>query len=159
MYILHRQLNGKFLPLADFRCEPYHSQLKIEGRVTRFSGRKMIHRINIPCIPRRFDNDVLPYNLNWLIYNIFPLRFNRLQWCNGYLVSLPHWRPRLDSRGRKTFFVFNLIFPIFYIFCNKSLVAFYIKFNALAKSSHFFFIIIIIIIINFQIQTALSQLW
>ena len=27
-------------------------------------------------------------------------------------------------------------FPIFYIFCNKSLVAFYIKFNALAKSSY-----------------------
>ena len=65
----------------------------------------------------------------------------------------------------KYFFVFNLIFPIFYIFCNKNLVAifcnknllaFYIKFNALAKSSHqpltFFFI-------NFQIQTALSQLW
>ena len=25
----------------------------------------MIHRINIPCIPRRFDNDVLPYNLLW----------------------------------------------------------------------------------------------
>ena len=23
----------------------------------------MIHIINIPCIPRRFDNDVLPYNL------------------------------------------------------------------------------------------------
>ena len=29
-----------------------------------------------------------------------------------------------------------LFFPFFYIFCNKSLVAFYIKFNALAKSSH-----------------------
>ena len=40
MYILHRQLNGKFLPLADFWCEPRHSQLKIEGRVTHFSGRK-----------------------------------------------------------------------------------------------------------------------
>ena len=54
------------------------------------------------------------------------------------------------------FFVFNLIFPIFYSFCNKSLVAFYIKFNALAKSSHqplFFYIYII-----FQMQTALSQL-
>ena len=41
------------------------------------------------------------------------------------------------------FFVFNLIFPIFYSFCNKSLVAFYIKFNALAKSSNqplFFFL-------------------
>ena len=33
-------------------------------------------------------------------------------------------------------FVFTLIFPIFYIFSNKSLVAFYIEFNALAKSSH-----------------------
>ena len=35
-----------------------------------------------------------------------------------------------------------LFSPFFYIFCNKSLVAFYIKFNALAKSSHqplFFF--------------------
>ena len=57
------------------------------------------------------------------------------------------------------FIVFNLIFPIFYSFCNKSLVAFYIKFNALAKSSHqplFFFFIYIYL--NFQIQTALSQL-
>ena len=71
---------------------------------------------------------------------VFPIRFNRLQWCN--LTSLPCWRPKFDSRGRKYFFVFNLIFPIFYILCNKSLVAFYIKFNALAKSSHqplFFF--------------------
>ena len=44
-------------------------------------------------------------------------------------------------------------FPIFYIFCNKNLVALYIKFNALAKSSHqtFYFIFFI----NFQIQTAL----
>ena len=76
------------------------------------------------------------------MYIVFPIRFNRLQWCNGYIASLPRWRPRFDSRGRKYFFVFNLIFPIFYIFCNKSLVAFYIKFNALAKSSHqplFFF--------------------
>ena len=57
----------------------------------------------------------------------------------------------------KYFFVFNLIFPIFYSFCNKSLVAFYIKFNALAKSFHqpLFYIYIYI---NFQIQTALSQL-
>ena len=42
------------------------------------------------------------------------------------------------------FFVFNLIFSSFYIICNKSLVAFYIEFNALAKSSHqplFFFLI------------------
>ena len=36
----------------------------------------------------------------------------------------------------KYFFVFSLIFPILYIFFNKSLVAFYTKFNALAKSSH-----------------------
>ena len=70
------------------------------------------------------------------MYIVFPIRFNRLQWCNGYLASLPRRRPRFDSRGRKYFFVFSLIFPIFYIFCNKSLVAFYIKFNALAKSSH-----------------------
>ena len=43
-----------------------------------------------------------------------------------------------------------LFFPFFFIciFCNKSLVAFYIKFNALVKSSYqpLFFI-------NFQIQT------
>ena len=85
------------------------------------------------------------------MYIVFPIRFNRLPWCNDYLASLPSWRPRFDSRGRKYFFVFNFIFPIFYIFYNKSLVAFYIKFNALAKSSHqtFFFI-------NFQIQNALS---
>ena len=75
------------------------------------------------------------------MYIVFPLSFNRLQWCNGYLASLPCWRPRFDSHGRKYFFVFNLIFPIFYIFCNKNLIAFYIKLNALAKSSHqpFFF--------------------
>ena len=42
MYILHRQLNGKFLPLADFWCEPRHSQVKIEGRVTHFSVRKWL---------------------------------------------------------------------------------------------------------------------
>ena len=93
------------------------------------------------------------------MYIVFPVRFNRLQWCNGYLASLPRWRPKFDSHGRKYFFVFNLIFPIFYIFCNKNFVAFYIKFNALAKSSHqplFFFLFIYI---NFQIQTALSQLW
>ena len=53
------------------------------------------------------------------------------------------------------FFVFNLIFPIFYIFCNKNLVAFYIKFNPLAKSSHQ----PLFLIINLQIQKALSQLW
>ena len=49
-----------------------------------------------------------------------------------------------------------LFFP-FFIFCNKSLVAFYIKFNALAKSSHhpLFFSLFFL---NFQIQTALSQL-
>ena len=29
-----------------------------------------------------------------------------------------------------------LFFPFFYIFYNKSLVTFYIEFNALAKSSH-----------------------
>ena len=67
---------------------------------------------------------------------IFPIRFNRLQWCNDYLDSLPRWRFTFDSRGRKYFFLFNLIFPIFYLFCNKSSVPFYIKFNALAKSSH-----------------------
>ena len=66
------------------------------------------------------------------MYIVFPTRFNRLQWCKGYLASLPRWRPMFDSRERKYFFVFNLIFPIF---CNKNLVAFYIKFNALAKSS------------------------
>ena len=44
------------------------------------------------------------------MYIVFPIRFNRLQWCNGYLASLPRWRPRFDSRGRKYFFVFNLIF-------------------------------------------------
>ena len=91
------------------------------------------------------------------MYIVFPIRFNRLQWCNVYLASLPRWRTRFDSHGRKYFFVFNLIFPIFYIFCNKNLVEFYIKFNALAKSSHqplFFFFFI-----NFQTQTALSQLW
>ena len=56
-----------------------------------------------------------------------------------------------------SFFDFNLIFPIFYIFCNKSLVPFYIKLNALAKRFHqplFFYIYI-----NFQVQNALSQLW
>ena len=76
------------------------------------------------------------------MFIVFPIRFNRLQWCNGYLTSLPRWRPRFDSHGRKYFFVFNFIFPIFYIFCQKNLVAFYIKFNALAKSSYqplFFF--------------------
>ena len=95
------------------------------------------------------------------MYIVFPTRLNRLQWCNGYLASLPRWRPRFDSRRRKYFFVFNLIFPIFYSFCNKSLVAFYIKFNALAKSSHqpHYIYIYIYIYINFQIQTALSQLW
>ena len=58
----------------------------------------------------------------------------------------------------KYFFVFNLIFPIFYSFCNKSLVAFYLKFNALAKvlTSHFFFFFFLYI--NFQMQTALLQL-
>ena len=88
------------------------------------------------------------------MYIVFPIRFNLLQWCNGYLANLPRWRPRFDSRGRKSFSVFSLIFPIFYIFCNKSLLTFYIKFNTLAKSSHqpLFFI-------NFQIQNALSQLW
>ena len=70
------------------------------------------------------------------MYIVFPIRFNRLQWCNGYLANLPRWRPRFGSHGRKYFLVFNLIFPIFYIFCNQNLVAFYIKFNALAKSSH-----------------------
>ena len=48
-----------------------------------------------------------------------------------------------------------LFFPIFFcIFCNKSLVAFYIEFIALANSSQqpLFYI-------NFQIQNALSQLW
>ena len=70
------------------------------------------------------------------MYIVFPIKFNRLQWCNGYLASLLRWRPKFDSRWRKYFFVFNLTFPIFYIFCNKSLAAFYIKFNALAKSSH-----------------------
>ena len=77
------------------------------------------------------------------MYIVFPVRFNRLHWCNGFLASLPRWRPRFDSRGRKYFFVFNHIFPFFFcIFCNKNLVAFYIKFNALAKSPHqpFFFI-------------------
>ena len=96
------------------------------------------------------------------MYIVFPTRFNRLQWCNGYLASLPRWRPRFDSYRRKYFFVFNLIFPIFYIFCNKNLVAFYIKFNALAKSSHqpprFFFLFCFCFFISFQIQTALSQL-
>ena len=91
------------------------------------------------------------------MYIVFLVRFNRLQWCNGYLACLPRWRPKFDSRGRKYLFVFNLIFPIFYIFCKKSLVAFYIKYNALAKSSHqpFFFFFFFL---NFQIQT-LSQLW
>ena len=70
------------------------------------------------------------------MYIVFPLRSNRLQWCNGYLATLPRWRPWFGSRRRKYFFVFNLNFPISYIFCNKNLVAFYIKFNALAKSSH-----------------------
>ena len=37
MYILHRQLNGKFLPLADFWCKPHHGQLKIGGRVKHTS--------------------------------------------------------------------------------------------------------------------------
>ena len=95
------------------------------------------------------------------MYIVFPIRFNRLQWCNGHFASLPRWRPKFDSRGRKYFFVFNLICPIFYIFCNKSLVKFYIKFNALAKSSHqplFIFLFIYFLFINFQIQTALSQL-
>ena len=99
------------------------------------------------------------------MYIVFPVRFNRLQWCNGYLASLPRWRPRFGSRGSKYFFVFNLIFSIFYIFCNKNLAAFFIKFNALAKSSHqplsffFFFFFFLFLYINFQIQTALSQLW
>ena len=97
------------------------------------------------------------------MYIVFPMKFNRLQWCNGYLASLPRWRPKFDSRRRKYFFVFNLIFHIFFFFffffCNKSFVAFYIKFNALAKSSHKPHYIYIYIYINFQIQTALSQLW
>ena len=81
------------------------------------------------------------------MYIVFQIRFNRLQWCNCYFASLPHWRPRFDSRGRKYCFVF-LLFPFFiYIFCNRSLVAFYIKFNALAKSSHQ------PLFINCQIQT------
>ena len=70
------------------------------------------------------------------MYIVFPIiRFNRLQWCNGYLASLPRWRPRFGSRGRKYFFLSSILFCHFfyiYIFCNKSLVAFYIKFNALA---------------------------
>ena len=45
MYILHRLLNGKFLPLADFWCEPRHSQVKIEGRETHFSVRKWFTRL------------------------------------------------------------------------------------------------------------------
>ena len=69
------------------------------------------------------------------MYIVFPIWCNRLQWCNGYLACLPRWRPRFDSQGRKYFFVFNVIFSIFYIFCNKNLVAFYIK----VLTSHFFF--------------------
>ena len=67
---------------------------------------------------------------------VFQIRLNRLQWCNGYIASLPRWRPRFDSRGRKYFYVFLLTPFLFYMFCNTSLVAFYIKFNVLAKSSH-----------------------
>ena len=37
---------------------------------------------------------------------------------------------------KKIFFRLQSYFSHFYKFCNKSLVAFYIKFNALAKSSH-----------------------
>ena len=68
------------------------------------------------------------------MYIVFQIRFNRLQWCNGYLASLPRWRSGFVSRERKYFFRLQSYFPHFYIFCNKNLVAFYIKFNALAKS-------------------------
>ena len=95
------------------------------------------------------------------MYIVFPLRFHRLQWCNGYLASLPRWRPGFDSRGRKYFFVFNL-FPFFYIFCNKNLIAFYIKFNALAKSSHqplffsiLFYLFIYLFFYNFSNQNCI----
>ena len=133
-------MNGKLLPSADFWCEPHHSQLKIEGRVTHFSGRKWF--TGLTSLVYQGVSTMTCFHIIWIgrhglsiIYIVFPIRFNRLQWCNGYLASLPRWRPRFDSLWRKYFFVFNLIFPIFYSFCNKSLVAFYIKFNALAKSS------------------------
>ena len=82
----------------------------------------------------------------------------------GYLASLPRWRPKFDSRRRKYFFVFNLIYPIFYIFCNKNLVPFYTKFHALAKCSHqppiffffFFFFFYIYVLRKVRIGTILE---
>ena len=126
----------------------------------------MIHRFNIPCIPRRFDNDMLPYNLNWqtwLIYNLYCIS-SKITVCSGvidiFLVFHAGDPGSIPVEGN-IFSSSILFFPYFlYIFCNKSLVAFYIKFNALAKSSHqphflFFFFFFIYIYINFQIQTAL----
>ena len=162
MYILHRQLNGKFLPLADFWCEPRHSQVKIEGRVTHFSVRKWF--TGLIFLVYQGVSIMTCFNIIWIgrlglsiMRIVFSIRFSRLQWCNGYLASLPRWGPRFDSHGRKYFFVFNLIFPIFYIFCNKTLVAFYIKFNALAKRSHqprfffffFFFFFLLLLLLFF----------
>ena len=86
------------------------------------------------------------------MYIVFPIRFNR-----GVMVILLVFHAgdpgSIPLEGN--IFSFSILFsPFFYIFCNKSLVAFYIKFNALAKSFHqpLFFI-------NVQIQNALSQLW
>ena len=102
MYILHRQLNGKFLPLADFWCEPHHSQLKIEGRVTHFSGRKWF--TGLTSLVYQGVSTMTCYHIIWIgrhgwsiMYIVFPIRFDRLQWCNGYLASLPRWRPRFVS--------------------------------------------------------------
>ena len=46
------------------------------------------------------------------MYIVFPIRFNRLQCCNGYLASLPRWRPRFDSH-RRTYFRLQSYFSHF----------------------------------------------
>ena len=94
------------------------------------------------------------------MYILFPIRFYRLHWCNGYLASLPRWRPRFDSRGRKYFFVFNLIFPIFLYILQQEFSSVLHKIQRTSqKFSPAAFFLFIYFFINFQIQTALSQLW
>ena len=139
MYILHRQMNRKFLPLSDFGCELRHSKLNFEGRAIHFSGRKWCTGLT----PLVYDGvstitsilSELVDMANFIMYIVFQIRFNRLQWCNGYLTSLPCWQPRFDSRGRK-YFSSSYFSHLFLYILQKSLVAFYIKLNALGKSSH-----------------------
>ena len=93
------------------------------------------------------------------IYNVYCISNSTV--CSGVMVILLDFHAgdpgSIPVEGNK-FSSSILLFP-FFIYFNKNLVAFYIKFNALTKSSHqplFFFLYIYI---NFQIQTALSQLW